>query len=563
MDKRPDLATLSHVWILSEQELMQRLAERRISPEVIDMFQIQPRGEGWTYATPRGALRFKNANSDAANKYAWIGDKRDTLLYAFDLQEAIRLTDGNIWLTTEFDLFAMRSAGILHTIAQMQGEGSVPSQLPLILQRLGVAFCHIAPDRDDQGTIWAQLVADRLIPAGIAVFSYELPFPHQKNHGGDLCRLWQEYDRDQPFEQYLMRLPLFGLQSRVKQLTESKSNFEIPQEVRTNIAFLLGVKQFQENIYSKPILCPFHDDKKPSAGLHREFGLHCFKCGWIRWKDLAEYFGLSWTISPVVELVSEVALGDELRYAMIQAGCSSLAYALESMYRAGWQIGQKFTEKDINGLVSRRCARRAFVQMEGLGEDKRVHNKGRGAKGKERERPLCTDLTPFFLLQQEALILNKKSILTATLPDPKDLARACGVTVTRYTPVELKQNLTDWRAEVYAIPIDRDPGSYPRKELCRHLGISTTTAQTYDKRAGVTVTQKKSIPILVESPHELPDIPTQRAAWLETEDQKKFSATKAGFERAQKHAPDSKIYKVRQLANLYQRDRQNGATQKV
>ena len=58
--------------------LVQRLAARRITPEVISTFGIKVRGDGWTYPTPQGALRFKNANSDAPNKYAWIGDKRDT-----------------------------------------------------------------------------------------------------------------------------------------------------------------------------------------------------------------------------------------------------------------------------------------------------------------------------------------------------------------------------------------------------------------------------------------------------------------------------------------------------
>src|SRR5688572_20980331 len=109
MDAPPRLVTTRPVWVAPEHTLMRRLTERRITPEVIATLQIEPRGDGWTYPTPNGALRWKNANSSAPNKYAWLGEGRDTLLYAFDLQEAIEMTGGDVWLTTEFDIFAMRS----------------------------------------------------------------------------------------------------------------------------------------------------------------------------------------------------------------------------------------------------------------------------------------------------------------------------------------------------------------------------------------------------------------------------------------------------------------------
>jgi hypothetical protein len=537
-----------------EHTLTLRLAERRITPDVIMTFDIQPAGEGWTYPTPRGALRFKSA---IEKKYAWIGEKRDTLLYGFDLREAIQQAGGDVWLTTEFDYFAMRSAGVYHTIAQLQGEGSVPDELPALLQSLGVLTCHVAPDRDDQGGRWAQLVADKLTPAGIDVYSRELPFPHEAKGGGDIGKLWQRYSSPRPFERYLFDLPVIQLKPKTEVKKKVQKEYIIPEDRKQQIARALGVTTYNGKGYSKPLLCPFHEDTKPSAALHREFGLHCFRCGWVRWKDLAEVIGLEWvtTFTPA-PVYHQIALGDELIQAMVRAGYSVLAHTLETLYRAGRIPGDVITIKSLIALgVSTWHARKALEQMEGRGADQRKQNSR--AKHGKRQGSFCQELTPFFLLQQEALILNKNSkrgrpegrpTKAKVLPKPEDLARVFGVSVSRYTQIAQRQNLADWRAEVYALQIDRDPGTYPRKELCKPLGISTTTAQAYDKRAGVIVTPKHAR-VQIKSADELPDTPELKATWLETDDGRHFAATKAGHARAMRHG--GRVWKVKQLANDY------------
>jgi hypothetical protein len=559
MDTRTDPKTVKAISELlgvgPGNTLALQLAERRITPEVIATFQIQPCGDGWTYPTPYGALRFKNADSNAPNKYAWIGEERDTLFYAFDFREAIQMTGGHVWLTTEFDYFAMRSAGIFHVIAQMQGEGSVPDDLAPLLQSLGVLVCHIAPDRDDQGVAWAQLVAEKLTTAGIQVIAHELPFPQTKKSGGDIGKLWQGYTRLGPLEYYLFSLPASVVKPKIAVSQKPQKEYVIPNDIKDEIARALGVSRFNSKGYSEKLSCLFHNDRNPSAALHRDFGLHCFTCNrWYRWKDLAEKLGLIWrNTAPTGD--QGIGLGDELIQAMIQRGADALAYTLETMYRAGWKPGQSFTVKSLIALgIPERRARKAIAQTEGHGYDLRKQN-SRGRKGKRKENTYG-ELTPFFFTPKEELILNKKSRgqpeKVKRLPHPPDLARALGLTVTRYSPVTMKQNLADWRAEIYALPIDRDPGSYPRKELCQPLGISTTTAQAYDKRAQLTVTPKTDRKA-IESADSLPDTPELKATWLETADAWHFAATKAGYERAAKHANGGKVYKVKQLANEYRR----------
>jgi hypothetical protein len=545
-----------------------KLAERRITHDVIMTFDIKPLGDGWTYPTPHGALRFKNANSDAPNKYAWIGDKRDTLLYGFDLREAIQQAGGHVWLVTEFDFFAMRSAGIFHVIAQLQGEGSIPNDLPAFLQSMSALVCHIAPDRDNAGLTWAQLVANKLIPAGIQVYARELPYPHEKKNGGDIGRLWQEYNIAQSFERFLLTLPVTKLQvkNEVKR-KKAQRDYIIPEDRKARIARALGITSYNQKGYSKNITCPFHDDTKPSAALHREFGLHCFREDkWYRWRDLADVIGMKWETTIPVPLYREIALGDELIQEMVKAGYSTLAFVLETAYRAGWMPKQEITIQSLCtlGMPTWR-ARKAFAQMDGREADKRKRDLA--------NRSFCGELASFFLLHKEGTELNKNSKRgrregrprrTKVLPHPDDLARLFDVKVTRYTKIAEKPNIADWRAEVYALPIDRDPGSYPRRELCRPLGISATTGRAYDKRACVTVTPNVKR-VELKSADGLPDTPVLKGTWLETEEVimnkkgkekfRQFTATKLGYSRALKNAKEhgGSVWLVKSLANDYER----------
>jgi hypothetical protein len=432
--------------------------------------------------------------------------------------------------------------------------------------------CYIAPDRDDQGIAWAQLVANSLIPAGVQVDARELPYPHEKKHGGDIGRLWQEYTRSQPFETYLLSLPATQLAATNKiKGKETSKDYIIPLHYKLEIARALGVENYNGKGYSKNIVCPFHEDKTPSAALHRELGLHCFKCGWKLWKELAAVFGLAWETSTPEPIYRELALGDELLQAMIKAGYSALAFTLEKAYRAGYTPKQQITIQRLVSLgIPTWRARKAFAQMEGREADKRKQNK-RALRGK-RESVFCGELTAFFLFHEEELILHKngargRRAKVKVLPDPDDLAKVFGVNVTRYSEIRHRSNIADWRAEVYALPIDKNPGTHPRKELCKPLGISSTTGRAYDKRAGVIVTPNEKR-VELKSAAELPNRPELKATWLETEEVitdknghdrfKQFAATKMGYMRALKSVSKhgGSIWMVKRLANDYRRSKE-------
>jgi hypothetical protein len=136
------------------------------------------------------------------------------------------------------------------------------------------------------------------------------------------------------------------------------------------------------------------------------------------------------------------------------------------------------------------------------------------------------------------------------LPNPEDLALLFGVKVTGYSRIAEKPNLADWRAEVYALQIDRDPGTYARIELCKPLGISMTTGRSYDKRARVIVTPNEKR-VELKSADALPDKPQLKATWLATDNGRRFSATKEGYLRALKYG--GRVWMVKQLANTYKR----------
>lgn len=555
-------AIASALKIAAEHTLVKRLAERRISPGVIATFDIQTRGDGWTYPTPQGALRFKSASSQGA-KYAWLKGK-DTLLYGQDLLEAVELADSDIWLTTEFDFFAMHSAGVSNVIAQMQGEGSVPRDLAPKLQSMGVLVCHIAPDRDKTGEAWAQLVADELVPAGIEVYSRELPFAFEENHGGDLGLLWQQYTGKQEFDRHLRNLPVKHMQATERpSIIETVRTYEISGDIKDDIANRLKVFGYKASGYSKPLNCPFHNDHTLSANLHKDFGLHCFtEDHWYRWKELAEHFGMAWSVSSsaIAPQLSRPMLGDEVLEAMIAAGFSVLAYTVETAYRAGWGIGRQFTRKQLETLVSRYRARLAVDQMEGRRADLRKLN-SRGRRGK-REGEIMSGINLFLSSPEEELIPDTNSPHRATgkrrgpkgkvyrLPSPAEIARVFGVQPEHYAEIALRRSLPDWRAELMALKPDRDPGSWTNAELAKEQRMSTSTVQSYRDRAHMSWTPQYAPRVEVHSADELPDTPDLKATWLEADDGHRDCATKRGYERLSKRG---RVWLVKRLANLYGR----------
>jgi len=560
--------------------LIKRLAERKIDTETLMLFDVKPAGEGWTYTTPNGAIRFKNANSKAANKYAWPTEKRDTLLYAFDILEAIQQADSTVWLVTEFDVLAMRSAGIKNVIAPFTSETSLPAELPAMLQSWGVMVVYIAPDNDEAGKRWGQLVTDRLTPAGMDVIIRTLPAA--LGDKADIGRAWQQYTSPRSFERYLLDLPTHRLEVSPPEVINVTRELKhaVGEDIKQEIAAALGVHKFNSRGFStKNIKCTFHDDESPSAGLHKDYGLHCFVCGWHTWKDLAAVLGINWPSEAreIKQPLSRPMLADEVLQAMIRTGFSVLGESLERMYKAGWMIGNLYNRTELTLLLnSRKRASKAMQQMKGEGIDLRKHNT-RGLKGKRVNLPsdnFVPELTLFFFISKEGLIRVQKYPTEGqkekkeekkekrgrpseafTLPEPEQIAAAFGVTPVNFSDIASRAKSNQWRAEVHAAPIDRQAGMYSRKQLSKPLGISTTTSRKYNKLAGVTELpnrERKPLPCDETLPEGYNE--GQKLGYLETDDRKKFAATKSGYQRAENHG--GRVWLVKRLANTYSRDKE-------
>ncbi len=558
-----------------------RLAERKINPLVIDSFDIKPMGQGWAYRTPRGAVRWKNQDSKADNKYAWISKEQDSLLYRFDIAEAIQAFDYSVWLVTEFDVFALHSAGVPNVVGQLTSESSVPDELPAFLQSLGVLVCYIAPDKDKAGQRWAQRVTDKLKPAGVDVVIRDLP--DTLGEGADIGKAWQAYTGRRAFLSWLLDLPSRRLettkptQQPKPEIKKKNNNSEIIQQIIQT----LGVYSFNAKGYSVKangkalkIHCPHperhkHGDKTPSAGLHREFGVHCFSCGaWYGWRDIAQTLGIDWkgnftqpTPAPEREMLSEETISG-----LIAAGYSVLAHAVTVMYAAGWAGGEAYHLSQLAKLINRKRAYKAYEQMQGRGADKRKGNTRPSKNPTAKQIPmdeLSPRIIPFFSLcnlrvnsgtkipegQETKEKKEKKGRPSKAfrLAKSAELAGLFGNLAHHYSEIPDKKNLADWRAEVQAARIDREPGQYSRKALRAPLKISTSTTRTYNKRAGVN--ERRNYDRVIITSADL--IPEDVKGYLENDRGDKFQASPTGYEYAIRKGGN--IYLVKYLANTYWR----------
>ncbi|MBI3175851.1 MAG: hypothetical protein HYZ25_19185 [Chloroflexi bacterium] len=385
--------------VAKNHTLVVKLLGRKINVDACMIFNVRPHGYGWAYDTPRGATRWKNADP-SGDKYAWLGDKRDTLLYfPDDISQAVQMAEGNCWLVTEFDVLALRSAGVLNTVGQIGGESSTPKQdLIDLFYSLGVTVCHVAPDLDKVGAKWAQKITDLLTPAGIEVIAHKLPAA--LGEGGDVGKAWQIHNGTN-FERYLLNLPNYRLdptkqESETKEKTKSRADTNLKQAV----LFHFGITHFNKKGYSKNVICPFHNggaEKRPSAAIHKDNGLRCFVCGQIGWKRTAEQLGLY--VLPAARIPDPTPARPTLAYetisAMIANGYDVMAWIISRVYAEGWEPGRVFVKQDLLNLgINRRRVDRFADQVSGKSKAKRKTLE----RARRSERPWGVSFSPFLSL---------------------------------------------------------------------------------------------------------------------------------------------------------------------
>lgn len=530
---------LGGVLVAPEHTVMQRLAERRITPQVITVFDIQPFKNGWKYPTPSGGYRWKNA-SNKGEKYLWHSGK-DTFYHAQDIVSAIYNAGGACWFVSgEADVWAMQSAGVTHVMSGYT-EARVSPELPAYLESMGVTVLYIAPDLDQAGAAFARKVTRALQESNIELDARQLP--KELGDKGDIGKAWAGYTKRQPFERWLLGLPRFIPEPEPKPEPKAPQVDAaiIPAGYRQLIADLLQATEYQSDGFTKKnVRCPFHNDgKHADASLHYEKGLYCHVCGrWFTWNETGIKVGAgslrAW------RLASTYALSAELREALIRDNKTSLARMLDAVALKGWRAGKEFTRKDAViaciDLLTVWTIRQALLN-------------------------LCGFFPPFFLTtsMKEKTLTNSKQRRPPKvykLPELSELASKLQVRQNHFDdmPAQKIKRAADYRAEVYAALPRRQAGQYTRKTLTKRIAVSTRTGQSYDKRANLIVTPNIERQEL--TPDEIAGLPDKvyknrkYNLWLEDESGKKYRPDKESIKRIAENG-GGKVYRVIQLANSY------------
>ncbi|MEK6753466.1 MAG: hypothetical protein AABZ00_14510 [Chloroflexota bacterium] len=536
---------LGGVLVAPEHTVMQRLAERRITPEVITVFDIQPFNNGWKYPTPSGGYRWKNADSKADPKYKWLDDGKpetDNFYHAQDIAHAIYNAGGACWFVSgEADVWAMQSAGVTHVMSGYT-EAQVSTELPAYLESMGVTVLYIAPDLDQAGARWARLIAQALQESSIELDARQLP--DTLGDKGDIGKAWAGYTKRQPFERWLLGLSRFTPEPEPKTELPALINDAavIPIGYRQLIADILLATEYQSDGFTKKnVRCPFHDDgKHADASLHKEKGLYCHVCGrWFTWNETGIKIGAGslqeW------RLTNTYALSTELREALIRDNKTSLSRLLDAVALKDWRAGKEFTRKDAvtacNDWLSSKTIRNATNQL----------------------NTYCPFLLSFFITtsMKEKKGIKSRPQMVYSLPKLSELANKLQVRQYHFDemPPHKIKRAADYRAEVYAALPRRKAGKYARKTLTERIGVSTRTGQSYDKRANLLVTpniEKQEL-----TPAEIAGLPEKvfknrkYNVWLEDEKGKRHKPDKESIKRITDNG-GGKVYRVTQLANTYQ-----------
>lgn len=563
--------------------LLQKLYERRISPEVISTFQIEPNRQGWQYPTPFGGLRWKNANSKADVKYAWLGNPdKDGLYHAGDLQQAIDAAGGACWYASgEPDVWALRAAGIHHAFSSYS-ENAIPPMLVGWLYMFGVETLYIAPDKDKTGARWADKLATTLQDTGIDLVVRALP--DDLGDSGDIGKAWQAYTKRQPFERYLLSLPTHAVTvqpPQIQTVVYTSDMGEVSAESKALICDRLGVTGWKSNGWARNLVsCPdkvhhTHGDKNPSMSIGKH-GAKCLTSGnFYLWRDLAELLGLgkvtietAYTSTLTAPVITAAGLSVEAQTEFISMGASSLARLLCVLFEQG-RMGTDIVTKDAQavckGILSAHAVRRGLLQAEGRDLDKTGTAKMK-SKRENGRIPFFGTLYHLFFSPNDVTKHKKKvghrQSKLYHIPAPKEISEALGIQDKTYQVIAAGKvkSAPKYKAEIMAVMPRRKAGQYARKQLAQGLCHPNTT-RSYAKLAGLKttpvikredVTAERLESLKIELPKKLPNRPKIYKFFEVTPGGKQYQHTQAGLHEALKAARDGVIFECIREANHYE-----------
>lgn len=290
---------------------------RGLSPDTLKLFNVRNNATGWEYDTRTmdggKATRWKSYSSQCPDgvdpekwsKYLWKPSKPDSAKYFYppdlNLLEALEDSNALYIVGGEIAAMSMFEAGY-RSITCMFGDNNIPDTLADDLKAWGVNLVYLIPDRDQSGLKWAMSIRDRLLDSlDIELIVYALPYPIEEKHGKDVNDYWLEVNDKLEFQVKIDQLDEWKLPEPEPRQAPIPSAFphdeDIPELLKSEIRRQLGVtERYNAGGWSrKNVVCPFHDDQKPSATWNDEKCiLHCHAgCGRdYLVKDLCEKFGL-------------------------------------------------------------------------------------------------------------------------------------------------------------------------------------------------------------------------------------------------------------------------------
>ena len=240
-------------------------------------------------------VRWQFAEQTTDEPFHYIGTLDDLKRTIADASGELNIVEG------EYDVWSMHTVGSPNT-AGIYGISNIPKDIASILDELGVARVVYYADNDKAGEQGASKLRTFLHEAGwrgeAAYRKFAGPGIPEKGDANDLlCLHYPDLSAARAALDALSRFePSIKRKRAPKPFTPIDYDDERWSAINEEIRLALGVDRFKANGFSPNIHCPNpqHEDKNPSAALHKDGFCTCQVCGTFNSKQLAEFLDIDW-----------------------------------------------------------------------------------------------------------------------------------------------------------------------------------------------------------------------------------------------------------------------------
>ncbi|MCE2471833.1 MAG: toprim domain-containing protein [Anaerolineae bacterium] len=239
-------------------------------------------------------------------KVRWqvAGQKTDEPFYYVgtleDLKREIARAGGKVYIVEgEFDVWSLHRLGIRNVIG-IYGISNIPKDIGAILSEIGAASFVYLADNDSAGekggsNLRTLLHQSEWIGEGDYRKVAGAGIPHKGDANDLLCHYFPDISAARAALEALPRFePRLKRKPATKPLAPLDSNEAGWEAVNEANRIAMGVTRFKANGFSENRSCPNkdHEDKTPSAALHKDGFCTCQVCGTFNSKQLAEFLGV-------------------------------------------------------------------------------------------------------------------------------------------------------------------------------------------------------------------------------------------------------------------------------